>query len=98
MPASFDVTVVLVSQLNRDCEREKRRPQLADLKETGSLEEDADVVLFVHRPEQYNRQDESLRGVAEFIIGKQRNGPTGKLNMVFLHQFQKFEERAGELE
>lgn len=93
LAAEFDVTVVLLSQLNRDCEREKRRPQLADLKETGSLEEDADVVLFIHRPEQYNRQDESLRGLAEFIIGKQRNGPTGKLNMIFLAAFQKFEER-----
>jgi replicative DNA helicase len=99
LAAEFDVTVLLLSQLNRECEREKRRPQLHDLKETGSLEEDADVVLFIHRPEQYNRQDESLRGLAEFIIGKQRNGPTGKLNMVFLHHFQKFEERfAAELE
>lgn len=93
-----DLTIVLLSQLNRECERDKRRPQLADLKETGSLEEDADVVLFVHRPEQYNRQDESLRGVAEFIIGKHRNGPTGKLNMVFLHGFQKFEERSAGME
>lgn len=94
LAGEFGVTVVLLSQLNRDCEREKRRPQLADLKETGSLEEDADLVLFVHRPEQFNRQDQSLHGVAELIIGKQRNGPTGKLNMVFLHEFQKFEERA----
>jgi replicative DNA helicase len=93
LAGELDVPVVLLSQLNRDCEREKRRPQLADLKETGSLEEDADVVLFIHRPEQYNRQDESLRGVAEFIIGKQRNGPTGKVNMLFLHAFQKFEEQ-----
>jgi replicative DNA helicase len=92
LAAEFDVTVVLLSQLNRDCEREKRRPQLADLKETGSLEEDADVVLFIHRPEQYNRQDQSLRGQAEFIIGKQRNGPTGKLSMVFQHEYQRFVE------
>jgi len=90
----LEVAVVLVSQLNRDCEREKRRPQLADLKETGSLEEDADVVVFIHRPEQYNRQDESLRGIAEFIIGKQRNGPTGKLPMCFVHEHQKFGEGA----
>jgi replicative DNA helicase len=93
LAGELDLPVVLLSQLNRDCEREKRRPQLADLKETGSLEEDADVVLFIHRPEQYNRQDETLHGVAEFIIGKQRNGPTGKLNMVFLHGFQKFEQQ-----
>ncbi len=93
LAGEFDVTVVLLSQLNRECEREKRRPQLADLRESGSLEEDADVVLFVHRPERYNREDKGLRGLAEFIIAKQRNGPTGKLNMVFLHEFQKFEER-----
>jgi replicative DNA helicase len=85
LAGEFGVTVVLLSQLNRDCEREKRRPQLADLKETGSLEEDADVVLFIHRPQQYNRQDPKLRGAAEFIIAKQRNGPTGKLNMLFQH-------------
>lgn len=90
--AEFDVTVILLSQLNRDCEREKRRPQLADLKETGSLEEDADAVLFIHRPEQYNRQDPSLHGKAEFIIGKQRNGPTGKKNMRFQHEYQRFVE------
>ena len=86
---------MLLSQLNRECEKEKRRPQLADLKETGSLEEDADVVLFIDRPEQYNRQDPSLRGQAEFIIGKQRNGPTGKLNMRFQHEYQRFVETTG---
>jgi len=94
----LDVTVILVSQLNRECEKEKRRPQLADLKETGSLEEDADVVLFIHRPEQFDRQDKSLRGKAEFIVGKQRNGPTGKLKMHFQHEFQRFTEVASELE
>jgi replicative DNA helicase len=83
--------------LNRDCEREKRRPQLADLKETGSLEEDADVVLFVHRPEQYNRQAPNLRGEAEFIIGKQRNGPTGKRRMRFQHEYQRFIEESTEV-
>jgi replicative DNA helicase len=98
LAAEFDLTVVLCSQLNRECEREKRRPQLADLKETGSLEEDADVVLFIHRPEQFNRQDESLRGFAEFIIGKQRNGPTGKRNMRFQHEYQRFVEGTGQLE
>lgn len=49
-------------------------------------------MVFIHRPEQYNRQDPSLRGVAEFIIGKQRNGPTGKLGMVFQHEYQRFVE------
>jgi replicative DNA helicase len=92
LAGQFDVTVILLSQLNRECEKAGRRPQLSDLKETGSLEEDADVVLFIHRPEQYNRQDSTLRGQAEFILGKQRNGPTGKRDMVFQHGYQRFEE------
>jgi replicative DNA helicase len=92
LAGQFDVTVILLSQLNRECEKANRRPNLADLRETGSLEEDADVVLFVHRPEQFNRQDPSLRGQAEFIIAKQRNGPTGKLKMTFEGKYQRFVE------
>ena len=92
LAAQLDITVVLISQLNRECEKDARQPRLADLKETGSLEEDADVVLFVHRPEQYNHQDQALRGKAEFIIGKQRNGPTGKRKMLFQHEYQRFVE------
>jgi replicative DNA helicase len=94
LAGQFDLTVILLSQLNRECERAGRRPQLADLKETGSLEEDADVVLFVHRPEQYNRQEPALRGKAELIIGKQRNGPIGKRAMLFQHEYQRFVEVA----
>lgn len=90
---------MVCSQLNRQCEIENRQPQLSDLKETGSAEDDADVVLFVHRPERYakNHNREDLRGLAEFIIAKQRNGPTGSEKMVFLSGFQKFECRAEEL-
>jgi replicative DNA helicase len=88
----MEVTVILVSQLNRECEKSGRRPQLADLKETGSLEEDADIVMFVHRPEQYNRQDRTLHGQAEFIVSKHRNGPTGKRSMLFQEEFQRFVE------
>lgn len=95
LAGELDVTVVLLSQLNRECEKEGRQPRLADLKETGSLEEDADVVLFVHRPEQFRRNDPTLKGKAEFIIGKQRNGPTGKRNMLFQHEFQRFVELTG---
>jgi replicative DNA helicase len=92
LAGQMGITVILLSQLNRECEKAARRPQLSDLKETGSLEEDADVVLFVHRPEQYNRQESALRGQAEFIVGKQRNGPTGKLAMLFQHEYQRFVE------
>ena len=94
LAVDLQVPVMLLSQLNRECEREKRAPQLADLRETGSLEEDADVVVFVHRPEQYKRDDPSLRGLAEFIVAKQRNGPTGKILMSFLHAYGRFEQRA----
>lgn len=96
---SMQATVVLLSQLNRQCEIENRRPQLSDLKETGTIEEDADVVMFVHRPERYmkTRNREDLRGHAEFIVAKQRNGPTGLKRMVFLDTQQRFESCAGDV-
>jgi len=84
--------VMVLSQLNRACEQDRRLPVLADLKESGSIEEDADVVVFVHRPEMYKRDDPGLRGKAEFIVAKQRNGPTGKLPMTFLAGYQLFAE------
>jgi replicative DNA helicase len=91
-----NATMVLLSQLSRKCEEENRRPQLSDLRESGSIEEVADAVLFVHRPERYikNRDHAELRGVAEFILAKQRNGPTGKIEMVFLDTMQRFALRA----
>lgn len=92
LAGQMNCVVMLLSQLNRSCEQDRRRPNLSDLKESGSIEEDADVVLFVHRPEMYQRDDARLRGKAEFIVAKQRNGPTGKLGMTFLHAFQIFEE------
>jgi replicative DNA helicase len=92
----MSATVMLLSQLNRECEKENRRPQLSDLKESGTLEEDADVVMFVHREECYarNRGRDDLKGLAEFIVAKQREGPTGKKNMIFLAGLQRFEEPA----
>jgi replicative DNA helicase len=100
MAREFKATVILLSQLNRACEIENRRPQLSDLRESGSLEQDADVVLFVHRPEAYakNHDREDLRGLAEFIIAKQRSGPTGKRDMIFLAAQQRFESRAEDRE
>jgi replicative DNA helicase len=98
LAGQLDVTVILLSQLNRECEKAARRPQLSDLKETGSLEEDADIVLFIHRAEQFKRGDPGLRGQAEFIIGKQRSGPTGKQSMLFQHQYQRFVEMVGNSE
>lgn len=76
----MNASVVVLSQLNRQCEIENRPPQSSDLKETGAAEEDADVVMFVHRPERYakNYDRAELRGLAEFITAKQRCGPVGK--------------------
>jgi replicative DNA helicase len=92
----MNAAVVVLSQLNRQCEIANRKPQLSDLRETGAAEEDADVVMFVHRPERYakNNNCADLRGYSEFIIAKQRCGPVGNLDMVFLDAFQKFECRA----
>src|SRR5205807_2748580 len=84
MAGQLGCAVMVLSQLNRSCEQDRRLPVLSDLKESGSIEEDADVVVFIHRPEMYRRDDPSLRGKAELIVAKQRNGPTGKLAMAFL--------------
>ncbi len=92
----LEIPVVLLSQLNRECEIDERQPQLTDLKETGTLEEDADVVVFVHRWERYRkfRGKPEHKGTADLIVAKQRNGPTGVLSMAFLSEQQRFEERA----
>src|SRR5438477_2599587 len=88
--------LVALSQLSRAPENRtgNNRPQLADLRESGAIEQDADVVGFIFREEVYQRDREDLRGLAEFIIAKQRNGPVGTVNLVFLHSQTKFENRA----
>jgi replicative DNA helicase len=90
------VPLLVLSQLNRAPETRPgdHRPQLSDLRESGSIEQDADLVAFIFREEVYRPNDESLRGAAELIIAKQRNGPVGTLELVFLHGFTKFENRA----
>jgi replicative DNA helicase len=85
------VPLVALSQLSRAPEaRSDHRPQLSDLRESGSLEQDADVVGFIYREEQYNRTEENA-GLAELIIAKQRNGPTGTVKLAFLKEFTRFE-------
>jgi replicative DNA helicase len=85
------VPVVALSQLSRAPEaRTEKRPQLSDLRESGGLEQDADVVMFIYREEEYKPSDEN-RGIAEIIIGKQRNGPTGSLKLAFIKEFTRFE-------
>jgi replicative DNA helicase len=89
------VPVMVLSQLTRAPEREDRKPQLADLRESGAIEQDADVVLFINRPNFYKTDlPEEERAKAELIIAKQRNGPTGSLNFVFLARHTRFEEAA----
>lgn len=87
----LNVPLVALSQLSRAPEaRTDHRPQLADLRESGAIEQDADVVAFIYREEQYNRTEENA-GVAEIILAKQRNGPTDTVKLAFLKEFTRFE-------
>ncbi len=90
----LNIPVIAVSQLSRKTEeRTGNRPQLSDLRESGAIEQDADLILFIYRDEVYNRDPENPnRGKAEVIIGKQRNGPIGKIDLAFLDKFTTFKD------
>lgn len=90
----LEIPIVAVAQLNRDSEkRNDKRPQVADLRESGSLEQDADVVILIHREDMFNENTEK-QGMADIIIGKQRSGPTGIVELAFQGHFSRFAEVA----
>ncbi|MBA7547766.1 Replicative DNA helicase [subsurface metagenome] len=90
----LNVPVIAVSQLSRAVEqRIERRPRLSDLRESGAIEQDADLVVFIYREEYYKPKTEK-KGIAEVIISKQRNGPTGKVELTFVKEYAKFENLA----
>ena len=95
----LDVPVLAVSQLSRAPEQrpgDQKRPLLSDLRESGQIEQDADLVMFIYRDEYYNPETTENPGVAEIIVAKHRNGPTGKIELTFLERYPKFASKARE--
>jgi len=88
----LDIPIIALSQLSRAVEsRTDKRPQLSDLRESGAIEQDADVVIFLYRPYQYDPENESEKGLAYLIVAKQRNGPTKTVRATFIDTFARFE-------
>ncbi|MHB8157144.1 MAG: replicative DNA helicase [Desulfocucumaceae bacterium] len=98
MAKDLNVPVIALAQLSRSVEqRDKKRPIMSDLRESGSLEQDADIVMFIYR-EEYYKPDTEKRGIAEIIVAKQRNGPTGSVELAFLKEYTRFMNLSREVE
>ena len=101
MAKELNIPIIALSQLNRGVENregeEGKRPQLSDLRESGAIEQDADMVCFIHRPEYYkiytSADGSDLRGMAEIIIAKHRNGAVGDVRLRFIGQYTRFQNR-----
>jgi len=97
----LDIPVIAISQLSRGVEsRNDKRPQMADLRESGAIEQDSDLILFVYREEMYSREKtpQEEKGVAEIIVGKNRSGPMRDVKLAFLSQYTRFEDLAQDFE
>jgi len=91
----LDVPIIALSQLSRAVEqRHDKRPILSDLRESGSIEQDADIVMFIYRDEYYNGEESDQQGLAEVIVAKHRNGPTDTVKLSFLKRYAKFSDLA----
>lgn len=90
----LEIPVIAISQLNRSVDaREDHRPRMSDLRESGAIEQDADIIMFLYRDEYYEPREDN-QGIAEVIVAKQRNGPTGKVQIAFVSRFMRFENLA----